>query len=75
MITIASAEDLILLADSGKTENFSTGKTFVMTEDIDLSEYENLFIPSWMVPSTAEGIQSRASVFRKKCPIMDSSVM
>ena len=45
VITIASAEDLILLADSGKTENFSTGKTFVMTEDIDLSEYENLFIP------------------------------
>lgn len=45
VITIASAEDLVLLADSGKTENFSTGKTFVMTEDIDLSEYENLFIP------------------------------
>ena len=45
VITIASAEDLILLADSGKTENFSTGKTFVMTEDIDLSEYENMFIP------------------------------
>lgn len=45
MITIASAEDLVLLADSGKTENFSTGKTFVMTEDIDLSEYENMFIP------------------------------
>lgn len=45
VITIASAEDLVLLADSGKTENFSTGKTFVMTEDIDLSEYENMFIP------------------------------
>lgn len=45
VITIASAEDLVLLADSGKTENFSTGKTFAMTEDIDLSEYENLFIP------------------------------
>ncbi len=45
VITIASAEDLILLADSGKTEKFSTGKTFVMTEDIDLSEYENMFIP------------------------------
>ena len=45
VVTIASAEDLVLLADSGKTENFSTGKTFVMTEDIDLSEYENMFIP------------------------------
>ena len=45
VITIASAEDLVLLADSGKTEKFSTGKTFVMTEDIDLSEYENMFIP------------------------------
>ena len=45
VITIASAEDLVLLADSGKTEKFSTGKTFVMTEDVDLSEYENMFIP------------------------------
>ena len=45
VVTIASAQDLVLLADSGKTESFSTGKTFVMTEDIDLSEYENLFIP------------------------------
>lgn len=43
--TIASAEDLVLLADSGKTENFPPERTFVMTEDIDLSEYENMFIP------------------------------
>lgn len=70
VITIASAEDLVLLADSGKTENFSTGKTFVMTEDIDLSEYENLFIPIMDGTFDGGGHTTTASVFRKKCPIM-----
>ncbi len=42
---IHNAEEFYALSKQCRTENFSTGKTFYLEEDLDLSEYENLLIP------------------------------
>ncbi len=45
VVHIASEEELQVLADKCKNESFSQGKTFYLEADLDLTEYENLFIP------------------------------
>ncbi|MDO4262352.1 MAG: hypothetical protein Q4C82_09755 [Eubacteriales bacterium] len=52
-ILVGSAEELALLADRCRTQTYSTGKTFRLTADLDLSEYENLFVP--VMDGTFEG--------------------
>lgn len=44
-VHINSGEELVLLAEQCQEESFSTGKTFYLESDLDLSEYENLFLP------------------------------
>ena len=45
IVSITSEDDFILLTENCKTESFSTGKTFRLDADLDLSNYENLFLP------------------------------
>lgn len=44
-VPIRSEEEFVLLAESCRTETFSTEKIFKLEADLDLSEYENLFVP------------------------------
>ncbi len=45
VVSITSEDDFVLLTENCKTETFSTGKTFRLDADLDLSDYENLFLP------------------------------
>ncbi|MEI3190429.1 MAG: hypothetical protein V8S38_12610 [Lachnospiraceae bacterium] len=45
IVSITSEDDFVLLTENCKTESFSTGKTFRLDADLDLSNYENLFLP------------------------------
>lgn len=45
VIRIADEGDFLLLADQCRVESFSSGKIFRLERDLDLSEYENLFLP------------------------------
>ena len=45
IVSITSEDDFVLLTENCKTESFSTGKTFRLDADLDLSDYENLFLP------------------------------
>ena len=45
IVSITSEDDFVLLIENCKTESFSTGKTFRLDADLDLSNYENLFLP------------------------------
>lgn len=45
VVHIRDAEGFCRLSEQCRTENFSTGKTFVLECDLDLTAYENLFIP------------------------------
>ena len=45
VVSITSEDDFVLLTENCKTETFSTGKTFRLDTDLDLSDYENLFLP------------------------------
>ena len=45
IVSITSEDDFILLTENCKTESFSTGKTFRLDADLDLSNYENRFLP------------------------------
>ena len=45
IVSITSEDDFVLLTENCKTESFSTGKTFRLDTDLDLSDYENLFLP------------------------------
>lgn len=45
VIDIESEEDFLLMADRCKNENFSTGKTFRLKSDLDLSGYAGIFVP------------------------------
>ena len=45
VVSITSEDDFVLLTENCKTETFSTGKTFRLEADLDLSDYENLFLP------------------------------
>lgn len=44
-VYIGSEEDFLLLADQCRAESFSSGKIFYLTADLDLSGYENVFLP------------------------------
>ena len=45
IVSITSEDDFVLLTENCKTESFSTGKMFRLDADLDLSNYENLFLP------------------------------
>ena len=45
IVSITSEDDFVLLTENCKTESFSTGKTFRLDTDLDLSDNENLFLP------------------------------
>lgn len=45
VVSITSEDDFVLLTENCKTESFSTGKTFRLDADLDLSDYANLFLP------------------------------
>ncbi len=45
VVFITSEDDFVLLTENCKTETFSTGKTFRLDADLDLTDYENLFLP------------------------------
>ncbi|MBS6397129.1 MAG: hypothetical protein KH452_08275 [Clostridiales bacterium] len=45
VIPIKSEEDFLLMAEQCRTEGFSGGKIFRLDSDLDLSEYENRFVP------------------------------
>ena len=53
IVSITSEDDFVLLTENCKTESFSTGKTFRLDADLDLSNYENLFLP--VMDGTFEG--------------------
>lgn len=45
VVYIGSEEEFLLLADQCRAESFSSGKIFYLTADLDLSGYENVFLP------------------------------
>jgi len=45
VVHIHDEGEFLLLAEQCRTESFSTGKTFYLEKDLDLSEQENLFLP------------------------------
>lgn len=45
VIHIYDEGEFYLLSEQCRAENFSTGKTFYLEKDLDLSDYENLFVP------------------------------
>lgn len=45
VIHIYDEGEFYLLSEQCRAENFSTGKTFYLEADLDLSDYENLFLP------------------------------
>lgn len=45
IVSITSEDDFVLLTENCKDRTFSTGKTFRLDADLDLSNYENLFLP------------------------------
>lgn len=44
-VHIRDEGEFLLLAEQCRAESFSTGKTFYLEKDLDLSEQENLFLP------------------------------
>ena len=53
MIHIKDERDFLLMAEHCRTESFSTGKTFYLENDLDLSGQENLTVP--VMDGTFEG--------------------
>lgn len=45
VVHIHDTEELYRLSEQCRTESFSTGKFFYLENDLDISEYEDLFIP------------------------------
>lgn len=45
VVYIRDAEGFYRLSEQCRTESFSTGKTFMLESDLDLSAYENLVVP------------------------------
>ena len=56
-VYISSAEEFAEFAESCRLDSWSTGKTVYLTQDINLSEYENISVPSFGAYLKARGIQ------------------